>query len=181
MTGAHGKNLKMLSERLNFGNSDGVQHPHSTEEGGVHGEQGPRTSESELAGDVLESAPESPSPGTGLRAPQPYPSTQLISCPCKRVVNLSRRASLAVLVSSHAAAYLMLYFRQDFHQLVQRLVMGPQLHGTDGKGWCETAAGGRASPPHAPRTVVHPPCRESRARARLPLKTRLSRPRRSPP
>lgn len=85
------------------------------------------------------------------------------------------------MLSTNHAAYLMLDFGQDFHQLLQGLVPGPQLHGTDGKGRGVKAAGGRPSPPHAPRTVVHPLRWGSRAPASLPLETRLSRPRRSPP
>ena len=113
----------MLPEWLNVGK------PHYTEEGGPENSRNTSKSVSQLE-TQLESAPVSPSSRTGLR-----PSLQRSFHPTgsfgyffgKVVITLSNVAFL-IMLNSKYVAYLVLYVRQDCHQLLQRLVAGPQLH-----------------------------------------------------
>lgn len=114
--------------------------------------------------------------------------TSWLSSPCKQASALNSLASPSAWTLI-CVAYLVLYFRQDVHQRLQCLVVGPQLHSTDTTCSFEKAAGRAASAPHPTETVkktaqrphsTSPPGGR-RPIERLPLETRLSQPSRSLP
>lgn len=125
---------------------------------------------------------------SGWDSDPPGTRTSWLSSPGKPVSALNSLASPRP-PTSMCVAYLMLYFRQDVHQLLQCLVVGPQLHSTDTTCSFEKAGGGATSTPPSTETVQTAaplPHTTSPSGGRgpsegLPLRTRLSQPSHSLP
>lgn len=84
----------------------------------------------EPAGDSWHQPRGAPGPGQDSDPLSTAPPSQLVCLLvflCRGAITLSNLAFSVTLISKYVA-YLVLYVRQDCHQLLQRLVVGPQLH-----------------------------------------------------